>query len=397
MPMLQIQHRLRENGRIRAGDQVKAGKGKAPRKLDHFRFTADDAQLLGIIADLYGGKVQPWPEAPSGEQYQVYTTADSIRVMIVPGLRPVSQWWEAWSGGGCLRRCDGQREHISGAACVCDAQGDRICKPTTRLQVILPDVPGLGTWRLETHGYYAAEELGGIMSLIERLVQATGDPVYGTLRLTQRTQKVAGQPVRHFAVPSLDVSVTVPELVERMGLAAAQPHSIDGANSDRVRALAEGHQPPPGGFLSPAEQEQAEGRAARKLERKRTPDMGPGLRGRDEPYTAADVAEVFSTPLSARQRTAIHTLFKLTGLEDRDDRLRFTAQIIGRAIQTSNDLTSAEAGQLIDVLQSIETGAAEYITDTNGRIIGAVTVDANASVLPLHDESFTLDPDKEND
>src|SRR5207248_231981 len=44
----------------------------------------------------------------------------------------------------------------------------KACKATTRLSVRLPDVPGIGCWRLETHGYYAAVELAATADIIER-------------------------------------------------------------------------------------------------------------------------------------------------------------------------------------------------------------------------------------
>jgi Recombination directionality factor-like len=389
VPILNVQISLREVGRIRCGDQVKSGRGKAPRKLDRFRFTSDDAELLGLIADRYGGDVEPWADAPNGEQLQVYVTAERIPVMVVPGLRPITQWWEAWSGGGCLRRCDGQRDVISGAPCPCDAEDERLCKPTTRLHVVLPEIPGLGTWRLETHGYYAAVELGGTMALVTKLVAATGEVVHGTLRLQQRSQKVQGQPTRRFAVPSLDVSLTIPELVERMSLQEGSTRVIDASNADRVKALAAVHQHPSSAFPTDSDREAAEQRGVRKLERKRTPDMGPGRR-RQEAAEAADVIDeelvhqAFDSPLSDRQLKALQTLFRMTGLEDRDERLLFSEGIIGHKLRSSKDLTSAEAAQILDLLTLVEQGRAQYISDPDGRIVGAVPVDADLAE-PLHD------------
>ena len=418
MPIRDIQISLREVGRIRCGDQTTTARGRAPRKLDRFRFTSDDAQLLAIVADLYGGTVEQWPEAPHGDQWQCYVTAERIPVMMVPGLRMFSQWYEAWSGGGIQRRCDGVREIINGVPCQCDANGERICKPTTRLSVVLPDIPGLGTWRLETHGYYAAVELGGTVELISKLVAATAETVHGTLRLTQRTQRLAGQPIRHFAVPTLDIAVTVPQLVDRIAATRdEEPRTIDAANSERVRALALASQPEPRPTF-PTEQDRtaAEARSVTKLARKRTPPMGPGKRDTEpptepteprwkeppampdsdrptvtasfvaattEPPPAAAVRAAFDSPLSDRQRTALLTLFRLTGLEDRDGRLLFAARIIGRSISSSKELTSAEASSVIDVLESVHSGTAEYICDADGRIVGArpLDIDSHAEVV----------------
>lgn len=381
LPLLNIQMNLREVGRIRTGDRTQTAKGTAPRKLDHFRFTSDDAQLLALVADRYGGDVEAWDD-----QWQVYATAERIPVMIVPHLRPITQWWEAWTGGGCTRRCDGNWELIANTECICAVNDDRICKPTTRLQLVLHEIPGLGTWRLETHGYYAAVELGGTLELITQLALATGDPVYGHLRLTQRSQQTPGQPTRRFAVPTVDVNVTVPQLAAQV--AAGPPTAIDGANSARLQALAAAAPVGPHkAFPDEADREAAEQRGQAKLGRKRTPDMGPGRRGKVVPVdpesaevvAAVDVQEAFASPLSAQQLKALQTLMRMTGLDDRDERLLFSARIIGRSISSSKELTSAEASQIIDVLAAVEQGSAQYVADAYGRIVGAVPVDTDSA------------------
>jgi hypothetical protein len=95
------------------------------------------------------------------------------------------------------------------------------------------------------------------------------------------------------------------------------------------------------------------------------------------------VRAAFDSPLSDRQRTALLTLFRLTGLEDRDERLLFAARIIGRSISSSKDLTSAEASSVIDVLETVHSGAAEYVCDVEGRIVGArpLDIDSHAEVV----------------
>lgn len=405
---IKIQRTLREVGRIRTGDQATTGRGKAPRKLTSFRFTSDDPGLLALTADKYGGQVEQWPDAPGGPQWQNYSTSDRIPVMIVPNLRPLTQWMELWSGGGCQRRCNGITEQISGQPCLCDAQGKEQCKPTTRLSLILPEIPGLGVWRLETKGWWAAVELGGITELISRLVAATGEVVNGTLRLQQRQQKIPGQPTRQFAVPVLDLAATVPQLAQ--AIAHQTPlegpwKAPDGQGAGMVQQLASG--PPQGhtGLPDPQASQLAEERAAARLAKKRTPAMGPGRR-RKVPYVEAQMAEpsltpdehevrqAFDSPLTDRQLKMLQTLFRSTGLEDRDERLNFSAKLIGRSISSSKDLTSAEAGRILDVLAAVDGGAAEYVTNQDGAIVGAVPVDVLAD---LHDAPPLADTEEASD
>jgi Recombination directionality factor-like len=213
MPMIDLVPRLRELGRIRTGNQVPTGSGKRrPNKLDTFRITTPSEALANAVQAVYDGKVEPW-ESPAGRQFEVITKADVLPI-IIPSGESLSQWYEMWSGGGCQRRCDGRTEMLSDGPCLCpsDAGARRelaaktvpeACKPTTRLNVVLPDIPDLGVFRLESHGYYAAVELAGA-SLFLSAASAAGMNIPAHLRLEQREKKVPGQPVNRYAVPVIE-------------------------------------------------------------------------------------------------------------------------------------------------------------------------------------------------
>lgn len=241
MPILDLQRRLREAGRIRIGEAVPAKKrdGSAttrPKKLETFRFTSPDRESVDAIAGLYGGDVRKWEGAPAGEQWEVVTQATSVPVMLPPGPLASSQWYELWSGGGCVRRCDGQTEVISESPCQCDPD-ERECKPHTRLSVILTDLQGIGVWRLDTQGWYAATELAGAMEMVA-LMQTAGRLVSGHLVLTQKEQRKPGEPVRKFAVPGLDLDVR-PGVALTGGAADAPALSPVPASDEPVPTVAE--------------------------------------------------------------------------------------------------------------------------------------------------------------
>jgi metal-sulfur cluster biosynthetic enzyme len=99
---------------------------------------------------------------------------------------------------------------INGEACSCNPE-NRACKATTRLNVLLPDLPGIGVWRLESHGWNAAMELPSATDMIAR-VRDKGSDLPGVLRLEQRTSKKDGKTMR-YAVPVIDLNVTVAELM----------------------------------------------------------------------------------------------------------------------------------------------------------------------------------------
>ena len=199
-PLIDLQRRMVEVGRIRAGDKTPAGH---PRKLANWRLTSPDKTRLEHAGALWGGKLTEWEG-----QWQLHTETAELPIMLLPGHPPTS-WYELWSKGGCQRRCDGQHEQISDSACLCGA--DRECSPTTRLSVLLPDIQGLGSWLLSSTGWNAAAELAGSAELLQR-ASAQGVLIPARLRLEQRTSVKAGQ-TRKFAVPVIDIDVSFRQLL----------------------------------------------------------------------------------------------------------------------------------------------------------------------------------------
>jgi hypothetical protein len=198
MTIIGLQRRLVEVGRIRMGE--KGDKG-APKRLDHWKLTSRDEVRLQAAAKVFGGKVIPW-EGHQG-MFALHTDVDALPVLLMPG-QALSQWYELWSGGGCKRRCDGDTEQLTDGPCLCDPE-NRECKPHTRISVLLPDVPGIGTWRLDTSGYYAATELTGTVDLLE-MATTRGVLLPARLRIDQRAVLRDGQ-TRRFPVPTLDIDV----------------------------------------------------------------------------------------------------------------------------------------------------------------------------------------------
>jgi hypothetical protein len=202
-----VQRRFMELGRVRLGE--KGPKGE-PRKLDHFRFTSASQALLQAVADKYGGKVQQWAGAPDEGYFELRTTSTELDIILPPTFSmgdgsptvPWSQFFELWSGGGCQRRCDGVIESLSGKPCMCDPD-ERTCDITTRVQFMLPDIPGLGVWRLDSKGWNAAAELPGTLELLH-LAASERKFIPAVLRLEKRTKKVEGKTHR-FVVPVIDL------------------------------------------------------------------------------------------------------------------------------------------------------------------------------------------------
>jgi len=217
-PISQLARRIPEAGRIRMGE--KGGKGQ-PVAIGDFRFTSHDRVALGQIADMYGGTVTPWSDPKAAEgQWEVRTTAPEIRVVLPPDPLGGSPIYELWGGGGCDRRCDGETAQIvtrgpegpelADVPCICNAKGAMECKVKTRLSVILPEARFAGVWRLDTSSWNAAQELPGMVDMIQA-AQARGLP-YATLAIKHRRSVQAGQ-TRKFLVPVLGVAESIEGLM----------------------------------------------------------------------------------------------------------------------------------------------------------------------------------------
>lgn len=203
MPILDLQMRMRQLGEIRLGHVVPTSSGKTrPAKLNKFRFTSASREILTSVAELYGGEVKPWTPANGGpSEFEVYSTVNRLPVLIPP-RDAVSQWYELYAGSKCQRRCDGVTEHKSDRPCMCDPD-NRDCAMTTRVNVMLRDVPALGQWLLISKGYHAAVTLPPAAEL---LAQA-GGYVAGWLGMEEKTAIVKDKLAR-FMVPTLDVEIT---------------------------------------------------------------------------------------------------------------------------------------------------------------------------------------------
>lgn len=303
MAIVDLQQRIMEVGRIRIGRQVESKNGKKrPDKLDTIRLTSRDKRRIEQAAGLYGGVAEPW-ESPSGTQWEVVTESDTLDVIVPPAAMAWSQFYERWGSGGCLRRCDGVNEAISEGPCVCDPD-ERECEIHSRLSVMISDLPGLGVWRLDTQGYYAAVELGAAVQILQAAA-GRGQMLPARLRLEQRSVKRQGQPTHEFAVPVLDLDVSPAQLLA----ASAGPGLTGPESTQEIAARSSSLTPVPATVPerpvpSVAEQVAAvnEDRPASKRKNAQTPMPSTGMK----PRTAEQAAE--RTPRQDAVKQAVDAL-----------------------------------------------------------------------------------------
>jgi hypothetical protein len=233
-PLSNLERRLPLAGKIRLG---KKGDRGQPQKLSTFRFTSHDRAAISRLAQLYGGTAAEWTGAPTEAQWEVVTDVDTIPVALPPGAL-YGPFYEMWSKGGLLRRCDGNvcttlvsagpdgREDGE-VPCICAGKSLLECKQKLRVSLVLRDVRFAGVWMLESSGWNALHEIPGMVDMIQAM-QSRG---LTTARLTLAKRKqVKDGKTRNFVVPELSVDTTIDELASgAAGLGAGNAQLVDRA------------------------------------------------------------------------------------------------------------------------------------------------------------------------
>lgn len=230
MPIRQLQQRLTQVGVIRLGIKAPTNNGGIrPAKLDKLRFTSPSRGLIEAVAAAYGGTCQPWTGS-NGPEFEVITQTKEIPVYVPP--QTIDPNYEFWGNGYRARLCDGDTEQIRNAPCLCEAAKKRECKPTTRMSLMLADIPSMGTWKLESHGWNAAAELPMLAAAIANATQ----PIPARLEVQARSKKVydPSQPQnkqiesRNYMVPVLHFDLFTPAQAFSGELEAVRQAAVTG-------------------------------------------------------------------------------------------------------------------------------------------------------------------------
>lgn len=207
--IITLQRQARELGRLRTGTH----NGKYPQRSETWVITSHSRDYIQAAAEAWGGDVEEWqPQGNGAKQWRVITEARAVDAILPPG-DPLSQAYEQWTKGGCARRCDGETELLSDQACVCRAQwgpdfhqvapAKDACSMTTRLNVIMPELPDLGVYRVETHSYYSANEIAAAVDVLKgQLGEQAMIPV--RLRIEPRSRVAQGK-TKQFPVIVLEL------------------------------------------------------------------------------------------------------------------------------------------------------------------------------------------------
>jgi hypothetical protein len=343
VPVEDLGRRMPEAGRIRVGKKTEGS--RYPTKLETFRFTSTNETLILELAALYGGDVIPWHPSKGRNEYEVITAAKELPVILPPDPLGGTPIYELWAAGGIVRRCNGITATVSqrtpdGAEpaqvdCLCQAYME--CKVTTRLSLVLADIRFAGTWRLETHSWFAAKELPGMVEAIAAL-QSAG---YGKATLTTEPRTlIKDNQTRHFRVPVLRTDYTPSEIAEGQShlaaLAVATPHA-DQLALPRAPLVVVGD-----------DDEVVEAEIVDEGE-------GPSETSAEPALPRGDVA-----PSSSTSHVPIVIKCSTLGLDD-DARHAFCSSVSEGRTTSSKELTQEEHDRVMAVLRRIERGEVEYL------------------------------------
>ncbi len=257
LDLLKAQRLVYEVGIIRTGVRKPDGQ---PTTIDTLRFTSASRAAIVAVAEQYGGAARPWDNRGHAE-YEVITEAREIVLTLPPDAGSISIWYEMWTAGGCQRRCDSEKELKSGGPCLCApllekfAEEDRgkerarlaklktpkACALQTRVSFILPDLPDVGVWRLNTKSYYGTMGLAYKLRIME-LARAQGVFLPARLWIDHQVDVTDGQ-TRRYPVPVFELMNTPRQIATGQlgeGLAAQLPP----APGEPARAITGGTPPP---------------------------------------------------------------------------------------------------------------------------------------------------------
>jgi hypothetical protein len=75
-------------------------------------------------------------------------------------------------------------------------------------------------------------------------------------------------------------------------------------------------------------------------------------------------------PMSEPQRRKLNAALRDVGITSRPDKLALCSGLVGRRVDSSNDLTGAETSTVIDALDGVARGEADLVLDADGAPVG---------------------------
>jgi len=247
MPVINVQRKMRQLGTVRLGFSTPGSRGgKRPNRSKTIILTSPDKWALEHAAAQFGGTVTDFPEG-SVDKFKLITERTEIPIAVTS--IEASQWREHWDKGSCVLRCNGEeicgprKSPMLGKPCHCKkiypddseryeaAKVNKACKLVTRFSFMIPSVPDIGVWRLDTRGEHAAEELPLTVEFIQSALGEGRMYVPCTLAIEQR-KNTDGQP---YPVPVVRLTQSMQE-IEAARLTAPTPQQLATGTQKQLEA-----------------------------------------------------------------------------------------------------------------------------------------------------------------
>jgi len=227
-------NQLPRKGKLRLGTKVKGVKnGKEytrPEKSDHFIFDPDDESIMPIIQSVYGDNPKNidimFASDNEEEVFPQYMKRYSYNTLACKGdnVNGKEFIFETQKDGSTLRT--GEKE----VKCQgCQYNDKKRCKAVANLQVMLPKIPGIGIWQIDTSSRNSIIGINAGIRLIKTMYKRlSGIPL--KLLLTPKTVNTEGR-AKTVYVMSLSWDGTLEQAMLSsksgvLGLPAAEPKAL---------------------------------------------------------------------------------------------------------------------------------------------------------------------------
>lgn len=201
--------RLPRVGKIRLGERTVSQKGaQYPRAVDYFVVREDDAtsaEAVRAFRSVYGDKPR---------RLRIMFPSDDLEVIFPQYLKAYRAGVGLWcKGDGEEAQRVGENGQLIEVSCPCELLQKGQCKQVAHLQFILPDVPIIGVWQIDTSSYHSITQINNAIHLIKTM---TGGRIQGipmTLYLKPKEVSPDGRKKTVYVMDLLLEGMTLPELV----------------------------------------------------------------------------------------------------------------------------------------------------------------------------------------
>lgn len=157
-------------GKIRLGVKIEGKESSYPKAVDYFVCPSEVEAVFGEKPKEL--KIMFPTEDPSQWASQYYRAYSSSRGLVCKGDGEKAIAMVDRESGEVVQR-ETKATALQEMACspdVCEAFKKKQCRPVMNLQFLLPEVPGLGIWQLDTSSFHSIRNINSSVALIKGLL-----------------------------------------------------------------------------------------------------------------------------------------------------------------------------------------------------------------------------------